>query len=392
MDDTRDAARNLMLTRRGLLFLTPGKGGARAREIEAVLLELAALGYVASARLRVALEGQSTAQLAVLREQTVAALAEQLGARQTHTPLFRKFPRGIPRDTRALWFQRVLSHFIQLPDQPCVHCRREGTTHVLRPCEHVVCDRCYDGSNYSACPICNRKVDRSSPFFQPDELRDPPSERIRFKLVDLGDDLDATARSLFEDFCARTQALSPADKADFTGLIEACSDRLLEWLPESIPLKENLALILGRAFALRSTDEVLPVARARLRTATDVLRLIAVCSGADAALQGATVYDRKTLRYIDQPWWESWAASSTPELIRRWENHSYEALVPRQVRRFPMVRLPRPFRRALLEILDGLDRDSLIEDMLRHRSYWVWVGEFLHPGEYENRYPRVAEA
>src|SRR5690606_4813448 len=222
MDDTRDAARNLMLTRRGLLFLTPGKGGARAREIEAVLLELAALGYVASARLRVALEGQSTAQLAVLREQTVAALAEQLGARQTHTPLFRKFPRGIPRDTRALWFQRVLSHFIQLPDQPCVHCRREGTTHVLRPCEHVVCDRCYDGSNYSACPICNRKVDRSSPFFQPDELRDPPSERIRFKLVDLGDDLDATARSLFEDFCARTQALSPADKADFTGLIEAC--------------------------------------------------------------------------------------------------------------------------------------------------------------------------
>ena len=30
--------------------------------------------------------------------------------------------------------------------------------------------------------------------------------------------------------------------------------------------------------------------------------------------------------------------------------------------------------------------------MLRHRSYWVWVGEFLHPHEYADRYPNIARA
>jgi hypothetical protein len=391
-DTPRAAARELLLTRRGLLFLSDPQGGASARDLDAVLLELAALGFVASARLRTALELQSTTQLTALRERAIAALAERLGAGQTHTPLFRRFPHGVPHDTRALWFRRVLSHYIQAPDQPCLHCREQGTTHVLRPCEHVVCERCYDGSNYSACPICNRHVDRSSPFFQPSELREPPKQQVRFTLVDLGGDLDAAARELFAEFCARTQALSPADKLDFTRLIDAYADRLLGWLPEQVPLKENLALLLGRAFDRRPIAEVLPVARERLRTATDVLRLIAVYSGADAALQGATVYVQQTRRYVDEPWWEKWAASASAERRRDYEQSTYVAEIPRQVQRFPMAKLRRPLRRALLEILDGFERESLIEDMLRHRSYWVWIGEFLHPGEYAKRYPKVAEA
>jgi hypothetical protein len=39
-----------------------------------------------------------------------------------------------------------------------------------------------------------------------------------------------------------------------------------------------------------------------------------------------------------------------------------------------------------------MDSDRLIEDMLRHRSYWVWVGEFLHPHEYGSRFPKTAQA
>src|SRR5258708_1624190 len=52
----------------------------------------------------------------------------------------------------------------------------------------------------------------------------------------------------------------------------------------------------------------------------------------------------------------------------------------------------RPFRRALLSLLEGMDRDRMTEDMLRHRSYWVWVGELLHPHEYATRFPNVARA
>ncbi len=57
-----------------------------------------------------------------------------------------------------------------------------------------------------------------------------------------------------------------------------------------------------------------------------------------------------------------------------------------------MAKLSRPLRKALLAFLEKLPADSLIEDMLRHQSYWVWAGEFLHPHEYAKRFPAVARA
>lgn len=389
---TRPAAAKLLLARRGLVFLPSPAGGATTQQVDATLLELAALGYAGTSRLRAALEALSTDQLALVREQSIAVLAAKLGANQVHTPLFRRFPRGIPRDTAALWWKRVLTHFIQAPDQPCLSCQRDGTTHVLRPCEHVICDHCYDGSNYSACPVCNRHVDRSSPFFQPSELREAPNERVRFERLDLGTDLDAAARELFESFCARTQALNPVDKTDFAALLDDYAAEALAWLPETIPLKENVALILGALFKRRPPAEVLPAARERLRTATDVLRFIAVYSGADAALQGATIYDYKEIRYSESPWWASWVQHVAPAVLAMYVDRTHRVAVPRQVERFPVAKLSRALRRALLSILDGFDETSLIEDLLRHRSYWVWVGEFLHPGEYAKRYPKVARA
>lgn len=387
------ATASLLLVRRGLVFLpAPQVERASARELGAMLLEFAALGYAPSVRLRNALELRSTKQLTALREQGVAALAAALGAGVQHKPLFRRFPKGIPKDTTALWFQRVLVHYIQAPDQPCLLCDGEGTTHVLRPCEHVVCDRCFDGSNDSACPICNRHVDRDSPFFQPSDVREQPQETVRFKRLELGNDLDGVARALFVDFCARTQALNPSDKADFTTLLDDYGLDVLGWLPDEIPLRENVALIFGRLFLCSSAAQVLPVARRYLKTATDVLRLIATASGADAALQGATVYDYEDVRYDAQPWWAEWSKRAPKHWLNEYRDKTYRVAKPRQIKRFPMAKLSRATRRALLELLDGLDADALIEDMLRHRSYWVWVGEFLHPGEYEKRFPTVARA
>src|SRR5262245_37560139 len=108
MDPIRRSTSDILLTRRGLLALPAARGGASTREVEAVLLEFVALGFVASQRLRQGLEALSTEQLGQVRESTIAALAAQLGANQTHTPLFRRFPKGIPRDTEALWWKRVL--------------------------------------------------------------------------------------------------------------------------------------------------------------------------------------------------------------------------------------------------------------------------------------------
>ena len=394
MNSTREATTKLMLTRRGLLFLPPPAAtGPRAgvREVGALLLEFVTLGYAGADRLRDALTKLSIDQVTQLRLIAIEALTAALGSNVTHTPLFRRFPKGIPRDTHKLWVKRVLVHYLQDPNQPCLHCGAEGSTHVLRPCEHVVCDQCFDGSNYSACPICNRQVDRSSPFFAPSEFRGVPKEAVRFKLLDLGVDLEASARTLFESFCARKQALNPTDKADFGALLDDWSERALSWLPESIPLRENVALIFGELLERLPAATVLPVARQYLKTATDVLRFIAVFSGADAALQGATVYDYETQRYEDTDWWARYSKDH-PEYAARYVGKTFQVAKPRQVNRFPVAKLPRSLRRALLAILEGFDAERLTEDMLRHRSYWVWVGEFLHPGEYRKRFPKVARA
>ncbi|NVB39976.1 hypothetical protein G6O69_19180 [Pseudenhygromyxa sp. WMMC2535] len=385
----------LLLTRRGLVFLPepdPRSSPGSANAIGAVLLELAKLGYAGSTKLRLALERLSTAQLGELRDWTTQALHEALGSNQIHTPLFRRFPQDVPEDTQALWFRRVLSHFFQAPDQPCLHCGAQGSTHVLRPCEHVVCDRCYDGANYSACPICNHKVDRSSPFFQPDEAREAPTERVRFKRLDLGEDLDAAARALFEALCARPQALNPDDEIALTTLVEEYGERIFDWLPAEIPLRENVAQIFGGALLRLPAERVLTVARPHLRTATDLLRLIAAASGADPALQGATICDKVETRYADTSWWQQ----LTPQQREAAKAHGERSFITttnfRVVKRFPMAKLGRATRRALLGHLERFDGDTLIEDMLRHRSYWVWVGEFLHPGEYAKRFPKVARA
>jgi hypothetical protein len=82
-------------------------------------------------------------------------------------------------------------------------------------------------------------------------------------------------------------------------------------------------------------------------------------------------------------------ASLLPKARYRQVGRTY---VHQMIYRFRMARLGRPLRRALLALMEGFDEEALTEDMLRHRSYWVWAGEFLHPHEYAKRFPRVARA
>jgi len=363
----------LLLTRQGLLSVAPGDAENAPTLLQAVDLELAALGYAPSTRLRGRLATLAPEDLAWTQEWMGRVLAEGLGATHKHEPLFRDFPRGIPKDTFDLWVRKVLVHFIQAPGQPCLFCRRIGTTHVLNPCLHVVCDRCFDGANYSACPVCERHMDRDSPFFKPSEQRLPsPAQRVTFRLLDLGEGDEVEARRLFLSLCARRQALSPTDRDALTTIVEGCGGAVLDWLPEEIPVKETIAAIFaGLLTGGGDLETVLARARTYMTTATDVLRLLAALSGADPALQGQTVY---------RP-------------VQR-ELHGYTVTVPvaKTIRRFEMARLGRPLRRGLLGMLEGLTFERLVEDMLRHRSYWIWAGEFLHPFEYAARFPRATLA
>jgi hypothetical protein len=392
MQSNVSSTRDILLRRKGIVVVDDATGSVLDnRYIKSVELQLAELGYVLSTRLAARLQCLNLERLAELQQWMWKVLANNLGADQKHVPLFRKFPHGIPDNTFDLWLQKVGIHFLQEAEQPCLFCRRTGTTHVLSPCHHVICDHCFDGSSYSACPVCEHHVDRSSPFFQPavERMNELPAETIIFKLIDLGEDFNLEAQALFTDFCERKQVMSPRDKEDFETLLRDRGEEVLPWLPEKIMVKENVATVFGTLFQFCEADVVLPVAKLHLKTATDVLRFIAVYSGVDPSLQGQTVIKRTQTLERTSPFWTQVArmfSASVPEttIQTRW--------IPIRCRRFKVAPLSRPLRKTLLSILDGLKPSDLVEDMLRHRSYWVWVGQLLHPHDYRNRFPNAAHA
>jgi hypothetical protein len=388
-DDQGTTVRSLLLTRCGLVFAPELNAEVPGALVHGVELELAELGYVLSPRLRVRLGRQTAGTLGDLCASLFSNLAAALGADRQHTPLLRNFPRDVPTDTRALWWRKVLSHYVQAPSQPCLFCGAMGTTHVLSPCEHVVCDRCFDGSNYSACPVCEHHVDRSSPFFLESPIRDVPKERVTFRQLDLTDDETSAARAFFVSLCERKQALSPDDREALLVILRERGDEVLSWVPAKIPVRENVAIVFGTLFQACEADVVLPVARRYMTTATDVLRFIAVLSGTDGSLQAEVIF--KTIDVVsDAP--RFLGKISALLGMRQPATRTTKATIPVRVKRFKIARLRRPLRRALLSLLEGFEEDRLMEDMLRHRSYWVWAGEFLHPTEYAARFPRVARA
>jgi hypothetical protein len=248
--------RELLLVRRGMVFVAT-QGENPEHLVRAASLEFSQLGYLLSHVLHQRLRNCSPAELAELREKVCAGLQEHLGANQKHVPLFRNFPKGVPEDTHKLWWDKVLTHFLQSPDQPCIFCEKTGTTHVLNPCRHVVCNHCFDGSNYSACPVCEHQVDRTSPFFLPSKPRGVPNEtRIRFKLLHVGQDEKNEARELFSSICARTQALSPTDRDALISILHQYKGEALAWLPEKIPLRENIAVIFGTLYPVSEPQAV----------------------------------------------------------------------------------------------------------------------------------------
>lgn len=391
MHNTGYTVEGLLLTERRLLF-PPAPTSATLDEqlIRGFALELASIGYSLSTRLERRLRKVSEQDLASLLERTKEALLTLVGGNLNHVPLFRNFPQDVPADTKQLWWDKVLVHYRQAPDQACIFCGHTSTTHVLNPCQHVVCDTCFDGSNYSACPVCEHHVDRTSPFFRPGPVwpRTSTDEHVRFKRLDLGDSLESAVEKEFVSFCQRTQALSPADRIFLLAILREFSTHVVDWLPKTIPVRENIASVFGTLIQSLGAS-VFPLARTYITTPTDVLRLIEVMSGRDGALQPEKKYHVVPInappdRFRDAL--KKRLKTRTPSDARA------QVPVAVQHHRFQVAKLPRATRRWLLELLERFETDRLAEDMLRHRSYWIWVGEFLHPAEYAKRFPKAAAA
>lgn len=254
-----------------------------------------------------------------------------------------------PRDTERLYVDRVFAHLLQQADHPCVLCGEQRTVFPVSPCAHLICRLCWDGADYSACPLCHRRIDPADPFLRPVRAvgAAKPAHPGPLRLLRHGADPAADATRIVAGLLARPTPLSPQDREDLVTLLPLSPAARGE-LPAEIPVRETKTLVLATLLAdPRAQDSVRPLLAGQLTTATDVLRLLAVASGGDPGLR---------------------------------------PLPPR------FTSLGRSMRRELLGVLDALPVPYLVEDLLRHPTGWKRAAETLHPFEQHARHPRAALA
>lgn len=139
--------------------------------------------------------------------------------------------------------------------------------------------------------------------------------------------------TIFTNLVESKTSISEQDKEDIETIVLACPD-YTTYLPDTIPLKENVAfigkLILEKA-PIKSTKSISKY----FKTATDVLRLVTALSDGDISLASKTKY--------------------------------------RNLRRFE--------RRMIMDLLAGCG--NITEDLFRYQYEWIRVAEILHPFEYK---------
>ena len=348
----------VLLRRRATVYVPVVDGPVRAASVPGVELletDLVERGWLLSVPLREALIRLDAADLAGVGAALLADADALLGADRPHVPLFRSFPTGTPANTLAFFVDRVLTVLFQAPEQPCVLCGLSGLVEPVNPCGHLVCRACFDGADFSACPICHRRIDLADPFLRPAADRSPVRDHrtgeelsrdelpARLRTLHLAADLTTDALSELLVLLARPTALSPTDAADLAVLLALQSRADLSWVPETVPARETKARLVGW---LLTDPAAATVVERLVDTATDVLRALVVLSGGQPSL-------------LDRP-------------------------------RFGP--LSRPVRRLALRLLAGLNPELLAEDLRRHARVWIRAAERLHPGEVARRHPTLSVA
>jgi hypothetical protein len=163
---------------------------------------------------------------------------------------------------------------------------------------------------------------------------------IKLKVIQLG--TEDEFKNIISNLISANSSLSETDKADIEWAINAYSANLSDILPESIPQKETIAFI--AAAILKVSDNAAEFLKPYFKTATDLLRLCAALSDGDISLAKQTKF-----------------------------------------RNFK-----RSERRFLLSLLENAT--NITEDMLRFKGAWLRLGEILHPGEFQKKFPKSFEA
>ena len=281
-----------MLLRRKLKIVVPaGVASLPLALLASFQKNLESLGFSMSPALAERIATLEAEQAAALHRRLLKELAVLVGAHHPLRPMYPDFPAQVMRLDEAELYWNAWLHYWGGPGQ----------------------------------------VGEASP-------RAPLRERPQTRVIDLGSFDDVKA--IFSALARSKSPYSQQDREDVAAFISQHRDHVAAMLPEAIPSKENMAVIVAACLE----RPCLPDGRLDgfVRTATDVLRVAVALSAGDVSLAAATKFGP----------------------------------------------VPRALRRRLLGWLEAAP--NRLEDMQRWSGRWIRLGERLHPGESAARFPQAA--
>jgi hypothetical protein len=172
------------------------------------------------------------------------------------------------------------------------------------------------------------------------EKRSKLTESIKLDVIDLGSEEDFF--NIFVSLISSKSSISISDKEIVKWFVSTYKESLIQYLPEEISNKEQLALLCGLFLEYTTKSRYLVK---YIKTPTDVLRIITAFSDGDISLAENTKFKK----------------------------------------------LKRSERKFFLALLEYCNTD-LAEEMVKYRHQWIRIGEIIHPGEYNREFPRSNKA
>ncbi|WP_088088387.1 TerD family protein [Bacillus sp. OV166] len=297
---------SIFVRRKGKLIVNQGPEKVLCLDVLATALKnIEKLGFMFSEKLINAVRTMNEKEFLYFYNTLILDLQEMTGAHRSFRPMYPNFPTQVMDMEEAELYLNAIVHYfsVAVKDSIGVNLPNNG----LPKYEKV--------------------------------MRSPLIERTDLRILELSKEEDFIL--MIQNLISAKTSISGIDKQDVAWAIEHMDD-IASLLPDSIPLKENVAFIVAQLLQFKKAD--VNVISRYFETATDVLRLAVALSGGDVSL-----------------------ASST---------------------RFKSFN--RQERRLLMSLLDSVNHPE--EDMLRHKEAWKRLSERLHPGEFKSKYLKVYQA
>ena len=289
---------SIYIRRKCKIYIDRGNDTLSNEYILNLLKNVENLGFTFSPELVETMETLSVERLKSFYKQLIADLKENVGAYVEFKPMYPNFPEQVKRARPEELYMNAFWHYL---------------------------------GDWLGMRILPDYVKRE---------REALKDDVRLKVLELGDKEDFN--SIFTRLLSAKTSISESDRNDVEWFIKTYNNKVFNFTPSEIPLKENVAYYIG--CLMTNNIEVESQIKKYVKTATDVLRIAVAISEGDISLA---------------------------------ENTRFKNISKRN-------------RRLLLQTLENIG--DITEDMLRYKNRWKRLGEKLHPFEYKKQFPKCFEA